>query len=74
MNLDLSKLKKPESKDILDNEEETEALPLKRELLTETAVIKLRSSEKWELKRLAETKGLKLSPLVRSLLKKHDYI
>lgn len=74
MNLDLSNLKKPESKDILGEKEDAEEIIRKNELLTEQIVIKLRSSEKWELKRLAETKGLKLSPLMRSLLKQHGYI
>lgn len=73
MKVDMKKLKKPKSKDILA-EEETEEKSERRELLKEQIVMKLRLSEKRILEELAEKTGLKLSPLIRSLLKKHDYI
>lgn len=74
MNFDMSKVSDPKDKDILGEEEEKEEKPQGRELLTEQVIIKLPPSEKRILEKQAEESGLKLSPLVRSYLKKHGYI
>jgi len=68
--INMGKLEKPKSKDILDAEEETN----QKELLTGQIIIKVRPSEKLKFEKIAEDKGLKLSPLLRSILKKHGYI
>lgn len=74
MKFDMSAVNDPKDKDILE-EEETEAKHDRKAKLTEKIGIVVRQSEKRKLEELAEETGvLKLSPLIRSLLKKHGYI
>lgn len=74
-NFDLTKLKKPVSKEILTNAEDTAPPPRAKELLTAKKImLSLRPSERQTLEILAEEESLPLSTLVRKLLKKHGYI
>lgn len=70
---DMSAVSDPQDKNILEEEDAAEK-PQGRELLTEQVIIKLPPSEKRILEKQAQESGLKLSPLVRSYLKKYGYI
>jgi hypothetical protein len=67
--MDLTEFKKPKSKNVLKNEK-----PLVHERLTERIVVKLLPSEKRTIEEISADTGIKMSPLIRSILKRHDYI
>lgn len=70
--MDLSKLTKPESKGILDADSDEK--PRKELLNAKKIMVSLRPSEREKIELLAEEEGVKLSTLIRKLLKKHKYI
>jgi hypothetical protein len=74
MQFNMTTVNPPKDTDILEEEEAEEKPRSEKELLTAHITIKLRPSEKRILEKQAEETGLKLSPLVRSYLKKHDYL
>ncbi len=70
--MDLNKLKDPESKNILSQESLGHS---KHGRLTASIIMMITPDEKQKLGLLGESLGIiKLSPLLRHLLKKHGYI
>lgn len=71
--MDLSNLRKPKSKGILEADND-EKKPRKELLTAKKIMVSLRPSERLSIEKLAEEESLPLSTLIRKLLKKHQYI
>lgn len=69
--IDLTKLKPREKKNVLT--EEVNSPPSKAKL-TDHIMVKFTPQEKRKISDLAERMGLKMSPYLRYILKKHEYI
>ena len=69
--IDLTKLKPRDDKNVLT--EEVNSPPSKAKL-TDHIMVKLTPQEKQKISGLAEQECIKMSPLIRQILKKHGYI
>lgn len=74
MNFDLSKLKKPVSKEVLTQPAEKSISSGKELRTAKKIMLSPRPSEREKLKSLAEEEGLPLGTWVMKTLKKHGYI
>lgn len=68
--MDLKKYKKPTDKQILAEEAKQEK-PKKKERLTASILVKFPPTEKFILEELSDDAGLKLSPFIRTIVKKY---
>lgn len=73
---DLNKLKKPKSKKILKNsgQDSKYTEEYKKTLKTARLLTLLTEEEMRKIKKLAEDLGVRPSPFIRTVLKKHKYI